>query len=308
MHARPSARPAPTLRALAALALAAATAAQAAPGVMEAWQLNVYRDGSSADWLLGQSRLLADGFDNGNPQLGPNYTGTVTPAVYLLGGLADPANLALALRESGSALWLDPQYGATSPNAAGALGRSLRLTLGTSTTDPEAGLSRGHSFSASLRLSLASLPLTGQSFGLRLSDSFGNLNDYVELSLSGTVGGTLITLRRQDFQLGTVTPLASAALLAPAGAGAVVLSLSHPTADSDTVTGSFAYADGSGALMTPFTTFAQTASIFHGELLTRVELRATAPLAAVPEPASWALLAAGGGLLAWRRRRQAAAA
>jgi len=53
--------------------------------------------------------------------------------------------------------------------------------------------------------------------------------------------------------------------------------------------------------MTSFSTFANTATAFNGEVYTRVELRATGLSAPVPEPAGWGLLAAGLGLLGWLR-------
>ena len=54
-------------------AMASAVAAPASAIVLTATQLNVYRDGTSAEWLLGNRLFLGDSFDNGNPLVGPNF-------------------------------------------------------------------------------------------------------------------------------------------------------------------------------------------------------------------------------------------
>lgn len=280
----------------AALLLACAGALPASASVLTAWQLNVYRDGTSADWLLGNNRLLGDAFDNGDPLVGPNFSSTGTPATYLLSGLAPGADAALAVREVGGSLLLNPAYGDVSANAQGGLGSSLRLRLLTNITDANAGLNISRSFSASLRLDLAALPDAGQTFGLRFSDGFSDNSDVIELYLAGSANGQNIVMRKQDFVAGTVTVLGSTPLITPAGAGAVVLSLAHGTAGSNVITGSYAFADATGALITSFTGFANSATAFNGEDYTRVELRATGPVP-VPEPGTWALMAGGLGLL-----------
>jgi len=237
-----------TTNRLATLALAAACAMPATATVMTAWQLNVYRDGSSVDWLLGNSRLLGDSFDNGNPLVGPNFSSTGTPANYVLSGLAPGADTALAVREVGGSLLLDPNLGEVAANAQGSTGQSIRLRLLTNISDANAGLNRSRSFAASLRLDLAALPDPGQSFGLRFSDNFGNNNDVVELSLTGATNGSRhIVLRKQDFQAGAITVLGSVPLVVPAGAGALVLSLNHNTPNTDTISGNWAFADATGA-------------------------------------------------------------
>ena len=287
--------------ALASLLITGGLALPTSAAVLTALQFNVYRDGTSADWLLGNNRLLGDGFDNNDPYVGPAYAGSANLAAYSLQGLADGADATLAVRETGSALLLDPDYGAVSANAQGGLGTSIRLRLLTNIVDANSGLPRSRSFAGALRLSLADMPDAGQAFGLRLSDSFSNSNDVIELSASGGANGRTITFRKQDFVAGTVTGLGSAALVAPAGADALVLSISHSTANTDTIFGSYGYADASGALIGNLTTFATSTTAFDGEAYSRFEIRATGP---VPEPGTWALLAAGlGGIATLLRRR-----
>jgi hypothetical protein len=288
----------------AALALCSAIAGTAGATVLTAEQLNVYRDGSSADWLLGNNRLLGDGFDNGDPLVGPAFSSTGTAANYSLLG----ASSAAAATEAGGRLLLDPNLGQVAANAQGQTGTSVRLRLLTNITDSNAGLNIGRSFAATLRLSLSAAPDPGQSFGLRLTDGGISAinNDVVELFWTGGA----IVFRKQDFGAGSITNLGSAPVAAPAGAAMLVLSLSHSTVDSPLIAGSYNYADASGALLGSFTSFGNTATAFQGESHTRVELRATGLSAPVPEPGAWALLAGGLGLLGWLRpggRRRPAA-
>lgn len=287
------------------VALAGGAALPVSATVLTATQLNVYRDGTSADWLLGNSRLLADSFDNGDPFVGPNFTSTGLASTYSLQGLAPGADVALAVREQGGALLLDPTHGSVSPNAQGGLGRSLRLRLLTNIdpSQPNAGLPSSRSFAASLRLSLTSMPDAGESIGFRMSDGFSNNNDVIELFVAGGALGDTIVFRTQDFVAGQITVRNTAPLVAPVGADALVLVLSHPTANTDLIYGVYGYADASGALMGDLTTFANPATAFRGESFTRVELRATTT-APIPEPATWAMFAAGLGLLLARARRR----
>ncbi len=294
----------PHTQRLAALALCAGLAAGPATAtVLTAEQLNVYRDGSSADWLLGNNRLLGDAFDNGNPLVGPNFSSTGTPANYVLLG----ATVAGAAGEANGQLLLDPNLGEVSANAQGVTGPSVRLRLLTNITDPNGGLNIGRSFAGTLRLSLSAAPDPGQTFGLRMTDGgIGPIsNDVVELFWSRNANGGNIVFRKQDFEAGAITVLGSAAVAAPANAAMLVLSLSHGTVGSALIAGSYNYADSSGALLGGFTSFGNTATAFQGESHTRVELRATGLTAPVPEPGTWALMGAGLALLLARRARPA---
>lgn len=285
------------------LACASLASAVAATPVLTATQLNIYRDGTSADWLLGNNRLLADGFDNGDPLVGPAFSSTGLASSYVLSGLQAGASAAQAVREQDSTLLLDPSYGAISPNASGQTGRSLRLRLLTNISDPNAGLPQARSFAATLRLSLAALPAPGQSFGLRLTDGFSNGNDYIELYVGDSGAGDRIVLRRQDFVTGAISVVGNVALTPVTGASLLVLSLTHATPGSDVISGSYNFADASGALLSPNFVGLGTTTAFHGEVHTQVELRATLS-AAVPEPAAGLLMAGGLALLGWQARRR----
>jgi len=266
--------------------------------VLTALQLNVYRDGDPTTWLAGNNLLLADGFDNGDAYTGPAFPNGQA-STYTLQGLAAGADAALAVREQGGALLLDPLYGAVSANALGGMGHSLRLQLQTNVTDANSGLPRSRSFAAALVMPLTAMPDPLKSFGLRFSDGFSNNNDVIELFVANQVAGQMIVFRKQEFVMPGITQLGSTPLAAPFGATSLVLSLSHPVADTDTVFGRYGYLNAAGTLIGGMTTFATSTTVFNGELHTRVQLRATAP---VPEPAAWALFAVGLGLFAALRR------
>lgn len=224
-------------------------------------------------------------------------------------GAASPEAVSQAAREQSSQLLLAPNFGLVSGHAAGQSGTSLRLRLLTNITDPNAGLNVSRSFAATLSLTLLAAPDPGQSFGLRFSDGGIDAanNDVVELVWAGVAGNGVILLRKQDFAAGTITDLASAPVAAPLGAAMLVLSLSHGAPGSQLIYGSYGYADNNGLLLGGITTFGTPATAFNGEAYTRVELRATGVSAPIPEPGSWALMAAGLAGLALRRRMRGAA-
>lgn len=281
-----------------ALVLALASAAASA-GPMTVNELTLFRDGDRASWLAYQNVWLSDSFNNGDAFHGPAFpNGAIS--TYSLRDLAVAADPNLAAREVGGALLLDASYAQASAGASGNIGKSLKLRLSTNITDAGSGLSKSRSFAASVDLSLQNLPGLGETWGLRMSDSFSNTNDVIELYVSSNANGSWIQFRKQDFLAQTVTVLGTTALHLPSGANGVVLALSHDTAGSDVIFGNYGYADDNGLILSTLQTFATSTTAFHGEDHTRIELKATQP---VPEPSTWALWAAGVGVLLARRRR-----
>jgi hypothetical protein len=286
-----------TLAVIGALALPTSASA-----VMLVDSVTLFRDGTLANWLNDQNKLLDDDFTNGDPLHGPLYNGSTTEisTYQLSGGTAHPE----LLTESGGLLRIDPALADTSANAQGGVGPSARLRLLTNTTDPNRGLPLSRSFAAAVTLSLSSVPSAslGQAYGMRLADNFSNGDDVLELSL---LSGNRIQFRRQDFVAGAITNYGTETFSAPATAAGLVLALLHTTPGNATIQAAYGFVDGTGELIGgDLTFFSTTAEAFHGEVHTRLELRATQP---VPEPSSFAMLAAGGAamLLFARRRRNA---
>jgi hypothetical protein len=282
---------------LLALALSGAALTASAVTTMKVNYLVVYRDGSLANWLQDQNLLLDEGFDNGDPTIGPAFTGGAAAGYIPLGASANPQ----AISESGGQLLMNASLGDISANAVGTDGHSLRLRLLTNINDPNLGLPQSRSFGAGISMPLDTLPSTQSNFGMRLSDAFSNSNDVIELSVVNGAAGLGVLFRKQDFQNGTITNLGFAALAAPAGASNVVLALVHLQAGSNTIGAAYGYLDGNNELINGLTPFANVATAFNGEVHTRLELRATAP---VPEPAGWLMMGIGlAATVAVMRRR-----
>jgi len=273
--------------------------------VMRATELQLFRDGTVANWLNGENLYLRDDFSNGNAFQGPNFP-SGNPSNYSLIDLAAGADPNLAAREEGGTLLLDSSYANPTPGATGIVGKSLKLRLATNVTDPGSGLDQSRSFAVALSLSLASLPEPGSTWGLRLTDNFSNQNDVIELSVFTSANGSSsgIIFRKQDFLNQSSTVYGSTNLSLPAGAQGIVLALTHNEAGSDRIFGKYGYLDDQGDLIGALQTFDTSGTAFHGETHTRVELRA---VQAVPEPSSWALWLGGAGLLLARRRLSDAA-
>lgn len=291
---------------LAATLLPLSVMAPAHASVMKVDSLSVFRDGTASDWISGQHLWLDDGFDNGIPLVGPNFTGG-SAANYGVIDLANPAYLPQAVREQGSQLLIDPGYATFSSNALGGKGYALKARLLTNVIGPDQGLTESRSFAAVAQVSLSSLPDVQGSFGVRLTDQFsagGNANDVLELSLWHTSAGFILNFRRQDFLDHTIINAGSVAISTQAGAGDLALILAHPDANSKDIYALYGYTDGHGNLTSPLNQVGMSMAAFHGEDDTVVELRATQVTSAVPEPQSLVLMAVGLGLLGSRARRR----
>lgn len=279
-------------------ALAGAALSAQAGTTMKVNELTVFRDGGIADWTSGQNVLLRDSFDNGNPLVGPSFTGGDAAGYTLL----DASNPATVL-ESGGQLLMNAGLADLSTGAAGGVGHSTRVRLLTNLTDPNRGLPQSRSFGVAADLSLEALPDVGAQFGLRLSDGFSNNNDVIELSLVHRAAGYGVQFRKQDFLTHTITDIDFASLSVPASASGLVLALLHPVAGTNVIGAAYGYLDGNGELVGNLNAFNNYATAFNGEVHTRVELRATAP---VPEPSTWALMALGVAALGTARLKRRA--
>lgn len=264
--------------------------------------IQVFKGGNIADWWSANptSAILTDKFDNNNPFLAPNFSNG-SPATYSLVGLENAADLSKAISESDGRLHLAPDYASLSTNATGAgLSHALGLRLQTNTTSAGSGLNQAETFAVKALFPLVS-PLAGNQYGIRLTDSFSNLSDVIDLRVANVGAGDYLFMRKQNFVAGTISDVSSTPLLAPSDAAYISLSLAHETAGSNQIKGYWGFNNASGDLIGSLNSFALSSTIFNGEDHTRFEIRGIT--AAVPEPTSYAMLLAGLGILTWRQRR-----
>ena len=262
--------------------------------LMKVNELQVFRDGDVSNWLQGQNQILLDDFDNGNPLLGPNFA-SGDAATYTALGASNP----LTVGESGGQLLLDAALADPSAGATGSIGRSVRVRLNTNVADPNRGLPLSRSFAVIANLALDALPDRNAQFGLRLNDSFSDTSDLVELSLVHRASGYGVLFRKQDFLGHTINDYDFEALTLPSTASGLLLALVHPLAGSNNIGAAYGFTNASGELIGNLQPLDAIGTAFNGELHTRVELRATAP---VPEPGTWALMLGGLAALATTTR------
>ena len=271
--------------ALAALLIPTAQAGSSL--VANSW--TVYRGGTVFDWQAERNILLHDRFDDQLPLQGPALADTGLPAHYQLEGVPGAGQAAAAQERSGQ-LRLDPALADVSANAAGDLGRSLRLHLVSDAPGDGLGLARASSFGVALEVAAGDMPSPGFSFGMRLSDGPSNLNNVLDLALNGSAAGPQRVLVRQDFAAGTVTLLAQSLLTVPASADSVVLGFVHATPGSAVVQASWGFVDAANHLVGGLPVFSTGLEIFHAADPVQLSLLA---VQAVPEPASLSLMLAG---------------
>ncbi|MBC7802858.1 MAG: PEP-CTERM sorting domain-containing protein [Candidatus Parcubacteria bacterium] len=170
------------------------------------------------------------------------------------------------------------------------------------------GLKSDDTFSVTGLFDLVVPLANGDGYGVRLTDRFTGSpfnigNDHIQLFVIRNFSGVLgISLNAQDFSTGTSTALAFAAL--DTGHAQIALRLERASASSNDLTASYAYGDG--GVLGDFVSFANHATIFHGEGYTRAGFMAFGLAPPIPEPQTYALMLAGLGLLgaATRHRRK----
>ena len=236
------------------------------------------------------------------PPVAPSFM-CGTPPCYSTNGIFVPADLA------GGKLRLDPLgQGVLTTNAIGTSTLTLSATLKSSNSnDPlnTSGLKSGSTFSVTGIFDLVA-PGTGQ-YGIRLTDSSSGApgRDVLDLRVIDVGAGQMaIRYQVQDFVAGTLSKLQTVNI-DPTGHDQIALVLSH-VANIDAITASFQYLSV-GVLLGAPTVLGTTANIFtDGNIWTRADFRATAP---VPEPETYALMLAGLSVLGVvaRRRQQVTA-
>lgn len=149
-----------------------------------------------------------------------------------------------------------------------------------------------------------------EGFGIRLADFYslggGNASDIIDLlAYKSDAGHLRAAFYHQNYASGVVE-LINEITLDPTRGNQVEFMLSKPTADDPTIEASLRYVD-QGSPGASWTSLGSTTG-FHGEIFTTPGFFAGA--APVPEPATWALWAAGLGLLGvcaprrWSQRAQ----
>ncbi len=205
---------------------------------------------------------------------------------YFMQGTMGPENSSspgkLTLDSSGAILGTDV-------NGQSILFQLATLNTITDPSDPR-GLKSNNTFSVTGVFDLVLPGVVGTAYGIRLDDGAptNDADDVAFLGVARSASGVIVSLEHVNFVTGTTT-FVDQATLDPTH-DKIALTLTKADANSDVITGSFAYIDG--ASMGAAYTFTDTLSIFGDEAFTRAEFEA---IVRVPEPATMLFL--GSGLL-----------
>jgi len=207
--------------------------------------------------------------------------------------------------EDGGKLVLDSSLGGATSNALGdpRLNQRAQLTTNTDSANTISGLKRNHGFEVSGIFDLVVPADNSSGYGIRLEDRTPGYptTDQVALFVIRDDGGaTEIRLQDQNFVAATLATIDSMPITGAEGQR-LRLFLTH-AADIDVISGAYQFENG--GVWGGRQTFADTATIFDGELWTRAAFNAFQ--APIPEPRTYALMLAGLGLVGWQLRRAAA--
>ena len=271
-----------------------------------------------------------DGFANGDPLTGGQYTGAATPATLysvrnngFSAGSEAPVNDYFGQTYGVGRLRFGVGDAVESPSVLdtpGTVAMANRITL----RDPDAGpfLTSGASFAANATFNFAT-PDAGSYYGLRVSDSTGVgsvFDDVLDLRVvRNNLGQAALNLRRltstggldlSNTGYGTVNlanflfagkTLADIAVVGfefvyvPGGSNGLRADVELGDSNGQTI-GRYDFFNASNGTIYP--------QIFHGEGFTHVSAGATWTVTSVPEPGTYALMLGGLTVLAWAARRR----